>query len=122
MQSAHRRPWVVQSSSLAQIKVGDVLLKIGDIAVEDFFRQQQKYISGSNESAKRHNLFFLAYLFPEQLTVTLDDGRKTKVDRAARNLPAEKERGPEGHWPRGNITAYIRIPSTFLSISILTLL
>lgn len=33
--------WVVQSSTVPQIKAGDVLLKIDDTAVEDFFRHQQ---------------------------------------------------------------------------------
>jgi len=103
--------WVVQSSVIPNIKAGDVLSKIDDTEVETFSRQHQKYIAGSNEAAQRHNLFLLTYLFPAQFTVTLEDGRKIRVDRIARKLPEETKRIPEGHWLSEDVTAYIRIPS-----------
>jgi hypothetical protein len=97
--------WVVQSSVIPGIKAGDVLTKIDDTEVESFFQRQKKYIAGSNETALRHNLFFLTYLFPAQWTATLEDGRKVRVDRMAARLP-ESERVPEGRWLAENAIAY----------------
>jgi hypothetical protein len=57
--------WVVEISGLPSVKPGDVLSKLEDTDIETYFRQQQKYISGSSEAAQRHNFFFLTYLFPE---------------------------------------------------------
>jgi carboxyl-terminal processing protease len=103
--------WVVQSSVMPSVKAGDVLSKIDGIEVETFFRQQQKYISGSNEAAQRYNFFFLTHLFPERFTLTLEDGRSIGVDRAANKLPSEARANPEGHWLTQNTVAYIHIPS-----------
>jgi len=102
--------WVVQTSSLASLKPGDVLDRIDDRTVEDFFRQQLRYISASNVAAQRHNLFLLPHLFPERFTLTLDDGRKVLVDR---DWTKEPEMKTEGRWLRQGQAAYIRIPSFF---------
>ncbi len=103
--------WVVQSSVIPNIKAGDVLSKIDGIETEIFFRQQQKFISGSNEAAQSHNLFFLPYLFPERFTLTLEDRRSVVVDRAANKPSAEGKTSPEGRWLTQDTIAYIRIPS-----------
>jgi carboxyl-terminal processing protease len=103
--------WVVQTSLMPSIKAGDVLSKIDGIEAETFFRRQQKYISGSNEAAQRHNLFFLPYLFPGRFTLTFEGGRSVEVDRTANNLPAEGKTSPEGRWLTKETIAYIRIPS-----------
>jgi carboxyl-terminal processing protease len=103
--------WVVQRSVISSVKAGDVLSKIDDTEVESFFRQQQKYIAGSNEAAQRHNLFYLTYLFPAQFTVTLGDGRKVRIDRAGTMLADQTDKLPEGRWLAENATAYIRISS-----------
>jgi len=86
--------WVVQNSVMPNIKAGDVLAKIDGIEAETFFRQQQRYIAGSNEAAQRHNLFFLPYLFPEQFTLSLGDGRSVVVDRAASKQSRETNPNP----------------------------
>jgi hypothetical protein len=63
--------WVVQTSFLASLKPGDVIVRIDNTPAEAFFQQQQRYIAASNSAAQRHNLFLLPYLFPEQFTVLL---------------------------------------------------
>jgi carboxyl-terminal processing protease len=103
--------WVVQTSVAPNIKPGDVLSKIDGIDAETFFRQQQKFISGSNEAAQRHNLFFLPYLFPERFTLTLEDGRSVVVDRTANKLSAGGKTNSDGRWLTQNAVAYIHIPS-----------
>jgi len=102
--------WVVESSAVQGLKPGDVLSMIDDTDLETFFRQQQKYISGSSEAGQRHNFFFLSYLFPQQFTLALVDGRTVTVARAG-NKPPSIKTIPEGRWIKQDAVAYIRIPS-----------
>jgi carboxyl-terminal processing protease len=102
--------WVVQSSVVPNINAGDIVAKIDDTPVETFFRQQEKYIAGSNEAAQRRNLFSLPYLFPEQFTLTLQDGHSIRVDRTV-NRPTAAAPKVEGHWLTQSTTGYIRISS-----------
>jgi len=103
--------WVVEISGLPSIKPGDVVAKVEDTDIEIYFRQQQKYIAGSSETAQRHNFFFLAYLFPQQFTLTLGNGRKISIDRSTSKLPVETRVNTEGRWLRQDTVGYIRIPS-----------
>jgi carboxyl-terminal processing protease len=102
--------WVVQKSFVNDLRPGDVLDKIDDIAIEAFFLQQQRYISASSPTARRHNLFLLPYLFPEQFTLALGDGRQVAVNRPTLSNHSEKT---EGRWLKPGVTAYIRIPEFF---------
>jgi carboxyl-terminal processing protease len=102
--------WVIWTSSLPALKPGDVLDRVDDRTIEDFFRRQLRYISASSVAAQRHNLFLLPHLFPEQFTLTLGDGRKVVVDRTSVREPAMKT---DGHWLKQGQMAYIRIPSFF---------
>ena len=100
--------WVVQTSLLPHLKPGDVIVRIDDTPTEDFFQQQERYISASSIAAQQHNLFFLPYLFPKQFTLTLDGDRKITIDREKSNSTEQKT---EGRWLKPGATAYIRIPS-----------
>jgi carboxyl-terminal processing protease len=102
--------WVVQSSFLDSLKPGDILSRIDDTPIEAFFLQQRRYISASSTAALRRNLFLFSYLFPEQFTLTLKDGRQVVINRAASKKLPEKT---EGRWVKPGATAYIRIPSFF---------
>jgi carboxyl-terminal processing protease len=102
--------WVVQSSVTPNIKAGDIVAKIDDMPTEIFFRQREKYIAGSNESAQRRSLFSLPYLFPEQFAITLEGGQTIRVDRTA-NRPTANIPKIEGRWLTESTTAYIRISS-----------
>lgn len=100
--------WVVQSSSVAGLRPGDVISKIDNTGIESFFQRQQRYISASSPAAPRRSLFLLPYLFPEQFTLTLDGDRKVAIDREKIKVPLEKT---DGRWLKPGATAYIRIPA-----------
>ena len=102
--------WVVQTSFLPTLKPGDIIVSIDNMPAEAFFDEQQRYISASSTAAQRHNLFLLPYLFPEQVTLTLDGDRKVTIDRAKFKAPGQKT---DGHWLKPGTTAYIRIPSFY---------
>jgi carboxyl-terminal processing protease len=100
--------WVIQTSFLAVLKPGDVIVRIDNTPTETFFQQQQRYIAASSSAAQRHNLFLLPYLFPEQFTLTLDGDRQVTINREKIKEPEQKT---DGRWLKPNATAYIRIPS-----------
>jgi carboxyl-terminal processing protease len=105
--------WVVQTSLLDNLKSGDVIASIDKTPIDSFFQQQQRYIAASSTAAQRHNLFLYPYLFPEQFTLTLEDGRKVAINRS---LAKEPETKTDGRWLKPGQTAYIRIPSFFYPI------
>ncbi len=100
--------WVVQTSSMPDLKPGDIVVSIDNKSAEAFFQQQQRYISASSTAAQRHNLFLLPYLFPAQFTVTLDGNRKVTIDRDKWKAPEQKT---DGRWLTPGVTAYIRVPA-----------
>jgi carboxyl-terminal processing protease len=102
--------WVVQATFLNTLKLGDVLSKIDNVTVEAFFLQQRRYISASSTAAQRQNLFLLPYLFPEQFTLTLENGTQVAINRAALKKPPDRT---NGRWLKSGSIAYIHIPSFF---------
>lgn len=105
--------WVVQTSFLDSLKAGDIIASLGNTPTEAFFQQQQRYISASSTAAQRHNMFLYPYLFPQQFTLTLEDGRTVAINRSS---VKEFEPNAEGRWLKQGQTAYIRIPSFFYPI------
>jgi carboxyl-terminal processing protease len=105
--------WVVQTSFLDSLKAGDIIASLGNTPTEAFFQQQRRYISASSAAAQRHNLFLYPYLFPQQFTLTLEDGSKVAINRSS---VKEFETNAEGRWLKQGHTAYIRIPSFFYPI------
>lgn len=110
--------WVVETSSDSGLTPGDVIVSLDKVSldktpIEAFFQQQQRYISASSAAAQRHNLFLYPYLFPEQFTLTLEDGRKVAINRLS---VKELETKTDGRWLKQGQTAYIRIPSFFYPI------
>ena len=99
--------WVVQSSFLADLKPGDIIVKIDNTPIESFFQQQQRYISASSIAAQRRNLFLFPYLFPKQFTLTLDGDRKVPIDRETLRPPQQRT---DGRWLKPGTVAHIRIP------------
>lgn len=102
--------WVVLTSSLSDLKPGSVIAAIDNVPTEEFFDRQQKYISASSDRARRHNLFRLPYLFPEEFTLKLEDGRSVRVIRASAKVPLSRI---EGHWLKQGEAGYIRIPAFY---------
>lgn len=100
--------WVIQSSSVAGLQPGDIIVSIDNTTVEVFFQQKQRYISASSVAAQRNNLFLFPYLFPEQFTLTIDGDRKVTIDREKFKEPQQKT---DGRWLKPGATAYIHIPA-----------
>jgi carboxyl-terminal processing protease len=102
--------WVVTSSRIKDLSLGDVVQAIDDIEFEQFFEQKRKYISDSSERAQRSSLFYSSHLFPESFVLHMKDGRTVHIDRKGQQLlPA-----PNLHWEARMLTtdvAYVRIPS-----------
>lgn len=105
--------WVVLTSSMADLRPGDIISGTDDQSTEEFVGQHLGYISASSLAAQRHNLFLLPYLFPKQFTLILDGGRKIAVDRTKTKLPDTKT---DGHWLKQGQVACIRIPSFFYPV------
>ena len=102
--------WVILTSLVPGLKPGDVIAAIDNIPMEEFFQRQQKYISASSDRARRHNLFLFPYLFPDEFTLKLENGRALPVNRAATKAPPLRT---EGRWLKPTDTAYIRIPAVY---------
>jgi carboxyl-terminal processing protease len=107
--------WVVTRSRVAQLAVGDVVAQIDGQPMAAFYEQQHKYLAGSNENARRQRLFFSPFLFPSSFTLTLDDGRTVRIDRASQQLVPPAPAISEERLLEPNV-AYLRIPS-FLDLA-----
>jgi carboxyl-terminal processing protease len=102
--------WIVTSSQIKDLSLGEVVEAIDDVAFEQFFKQKRKYISESSERAQRSSLFYSSHLFPESFVLRLKDGRTVHVDRKGQQLLS----APSVHWEARMLrtdVAYIRIPS-----------
>ena len=73
--------WVVIESSISVLKPGDVIQRIDDTPMEEFYRQKERWLSGSSDRERRQKLFYQRYLFPETFTLALDGGRSVPIDR-----------------------------------------
>ena len=102
------KKWVVLSSSINKIKIGDVILKINGRPTEKFFLAASEYISGSSELEIRNKLFKASFLFPKGLKITTGRGtfainnRLVKF-RAINPEPVSKLINPK--------TCYVKLPS-----------
>jgi hypothetical protein len=102
--------WVVIRSHLPGLKTGDEINEIDEKPAEEFFQGARKYLADSNERSEREDLFDSVFLFPQQFSLTLSDGRKVKI---LRKQSADQSPSPDtidGHWLEPNVFAYIRIP------------
>jgi len=104
--------WVVTRSAIEGVRVGDVILKVDETGMEDFFQQHRKYVFASDERAERRNFFFHSHLWPNRFTLTFDDGRKVTIDRRAQHLGQPKYE-TEGRWLTEGRIAYIKIPGFY---------
>ena len=102
--------WVVNRSVVAGVAAGDEILSIGGKPFDQFFKENEKYISGSSERARQRALFYRPFLFPSTFERTLAGGRKATIDRQAQALKPSSPLTTEGRMLDGNI-AYLKIPS-----------
>lgn len=102
--------WVVTRSSVAGLKPGDVITGIDGRKFEDFFQGLRKYVPASNERWARRAFLESPYLFPNPISLSLDDGRKVTVTRQGKfQWPGDEYNEISVSEQDG--VAYIRIPS-----------
>ena len=102
------KKWVVLSSTINKVKIGDIILKINGEPTEKFFLAASKYISGSSELEIRNKLFKASFLFPKKLKITTDIGtfainKRPVKFRAIKPEPVFKLIDPK--------TCYVKLPS-----------
>jgi len=103
--------WVVVRSLLDTVRPGDVITRIDNNAIEDFYAANRKYVSASSDRDSGVSFFDTPPIFPERFTLTLGDGRQVTIDRAHdKKRPAEPEE-TEGRWLTPGAVAYIRVRS-----------
>ncbi len=107
--------WIVTESRVAGLKPGDAIETIDGKPFKEFVRDRLKLVAASTEPGARYLLFGItplftpyAQLFPEQFTLTLQDGRKAAIDRRG---VAPPKMATQGRWIDAGRVAYIRIPS-----------
>jgi len=104
--------WVVVSSQDSHLVRGAIVKTIDGEAVDDFVREQAHYVAASNDRLAQTHVFSYAGLFPDRVSIGLQDGNVVIVDRSVKADAAEaaSPRVSEGRWLREGQVAYIRIP------------
>ncbi len=102
--------WVVVSSELPSIKVGDVIEAIDGLATQQYYERSRKYISASSDRDAGVSFFGTPVLFPSRFTLSLDGGRQVTVDREhdkKRKLPSKTV----GRWLIPRSVGYVKVPT-----------
>jgi carboxyl-terminal processing protease len=105
--------WVVIVSQDGRLPRGSVVRSLNGIPIDDFVRERAQYVAASNDRLARTHVFSYPGLFPEQISLTLQDGSVVDVDRS---IAGETQRalpppGSDGRWLVEGRVAYVRIPS-----------
>jgi carboxyl-terminal processing protease len=99
--------WVVSSSSIPELRIGDIISRIDGQNFEDFFKARRQYVSASNDRAAHRFFFEYPFVFPRSFSLELADNRKLAITRHGRAEPEHyevtvKKNGDE---------LYIKLPS-----------
>ena len=100
--------WVVIGSQDSRLSRGDVVRSLDGRPVNDFVRESAQYVAASNERLARAHVFSYPGLFPERVSLTLQDGRTVVVDRA---VPSDVPAPHRFETPRGAGCATVRSPT-----------
>ncbi len=105
--------WVITWANQKDLKKGDVIRSVDETPVEEFVRDNRRFINASSERSARSLVFDRAYLFPESFTLGLDDGRRIRIQRGNVKTSGQKPGPPasEGRWLNEPSVGYIKIPS-----------
>ena len=104
--------WVVIGSQDSHLPRGAIVRTLDGKAVGDVVREQAQYVAASNERLARTHVFSYPGLFPERISLGLQDGTVVVIDRSVKAdapLPPAPNVS-EGRWLRDGQVAYIRIP------------
>lgn len=101
--------WVVSSSRLEGLRVGDVIRAVDGQPVADWFAGVAPFISSSRDRWTRYMAFRVRALQPGRFTLTLHDGRTVEVTPEGLSPPEEPR--VEARWLEEGRLAYVRIPT-----------
>ena len=102
--------FVIVRSANSDVHIGDELEEIDGKPFGDFFKGNEKYLSGSNEAARLLGFFYRPFLFPKSFTLTLS-GRKVSIDRYTQQLKwPENVQETQAKMLEGGV-GLIKIPS-----------
>ena len=99
--------WVITTTRIPEILVGDVIETLDEKPIEHFYQENKKYIAALNDWASRERLFAMRFLFPQEFTLTLDNGRMVKIKRRP---VASQEECTVGKWLTENKVSFVKIP------------
>lgn len=100
--------WAVRDSDIPDLQAGDVITHLDGQPIQAFFQVHRDVIFASSEYAARWSFHQLRVLLPHQVTLTLEDGRRVTVDRAALKPPSYST---TGRWIIPQRVAYIHVPA-----------
>src|SRR6476620_7631610 len=105
--------WAVVNSQDNRLPQGAVVKTLEGRPVDDFIQERAEYVAASNERLARTHVFSYPGLFPERVSVGLQNGDVVVVDRAVRGDAPELStvRMSEGRWLIDGRVAYIRVPA-----------
>ena len=108
-----RDSWVVVNSQDSRLARGAVVKSINGIPVGEFVAERAQYVAASNDRLARAHVFSYPGLFPERISVGLQNGDVVVVDRAVGgNSPQTPTTAvSQGRWLRDGHVAYIRVPA-----------
>ena len=88
--------WIVTSSHLENLNLGEEVNGIDDETMDAFFDRQQRFVYGSSERTRERRLFNMGYLFPEVFTLVLKSGVRFPIDKKNQTLlPSEGRPAPD---------------------------
>ena len=82
--------WVVMYSRVPNLNPGDVVSSVDGKPMEQFYRQNDQYLEGSSELARKRKMGLTAWLWPASFELGLADGRTVAIRRREQKLEAAR--------------------------------
>ena len=101
--------WIVKSSRVPELKVGDVIKQIDGKPFEEFYESERKYLCASSDRDCRNRFTSSRFLFPREFTLQKDDGMSVRI----KSIPYEARipKKTRGQWLETNRIGYIKVPA-----------
>jgi carboxyl-terminal processing protease len=106
--------WVIGWSHDGRMEKADVVRAIDGLGIQAFIKDKQRFIAASSERGAQAQVFARPYLFPQQFTLELENGRQVVIDRKSLERNQTRETRPlavEGRWLSKDSVGYVKVPS-----------
>src|SRR5581483_9130998 len=102
--------WVITESSIESVKPGDVIARIDNEEITEFYQKNKQYLFASDERWRMRALFESPFLFPQTFQMSMKDGKQVQITRT---LPFafHGDEYKENSVSKIGDSLYIRIPS-----------